>query len=251
MRQAARKGLISVAAAGGVLVISGGTAQADPGAAGATAESPGALSGNSVQVPVSVPVTVCGNTANVVGLLNPVFGNICQNGGADAQRLSGAGATGAAGRSPGLASGNQVQVPIHVPVTACGNSVSAVGVGNPAMGNGCGDAVGAEVLAGPGRAGEDSASPAGSPAGSPASGENVDPAGEAPESEAGEPVEAGQPLNAGQPAEAAEGASAAGSAGGQLAQTGGGAMHVALPLSGGLLVGGMVLYRRGRLARRR
>ncbi|HEY3483437.1 MAG TPA: chaplin, partial [Streptomyces sp.] len=32
-----------------------------------------------VQVPVHVPVNVCGNTVNVIGLLNPAFGNQCQN----------------------------------------------------------------------------------------------------------------------------------------------------------------------------
>lgn len=28
-----------------------------------------------------MPVNVCGNTINVVGLLNPAFGNTCVNGG--------------------------------------------------------------------------------------------------------------------------------------------------------------------------
>ena len=46
---------------------------------GAAAGSPGVLSGNTVQVPVHVPVNVCGNTVNVVGLLNPAFGNHCAN----------------------------------------------------------------------------------------------------------------------------------------------------------------------------
>ncbi|QLE44975.1 chaplin [Nostoc sp. C052] len=39
--------------------------------------SPGVLSGNLVQVPVHVPVNVCGNSVNVIGLLNPAFGNSC------------------------------------------------------------------------------------------------------------------------------------------------------------------------------
>ncbi|MDZ8226300.1 chaplin [Nostoc sp. ChiVER01] len=37
------------------------------------------LSGNVVQVPVHIPVNVCGNTVNVIGLLNPAFGNTCVN----------------------------------------------------------------------------------------------------------------------------------------------------------------------------
>ncbi|WP_422614227.1 chaplin [Brasilonema bromeliae] len=41
--------------------------------------SPGVLSGNVLQVPVHVPVNVCGNTVSVIGLLNPAFGNTCVN----------------------------------------------------------------------------------------------------------------------------------------------------------------------------
>ncbi|MEF9902805.1 chaplin ChpH [Streptomyces sp. P9-A2] len=47
------------------------------------------------------------------------------------------GAQGAAVNSPGVASGNVVQVPVHVPVNACGNTVSVVGLLNPAFGNTC------------------------------------------------------------------------------------------------------------------
>ncbi|MFF7179521.1 chaplin family protein [Streptomyces sp. NPDC008121] len=56
-----------------------GIAAADSGAEGAALHSPGVLSGNLVQVPVHVPVNVCGNTVNVIGLLNPAFGNTCAN----------------------------------------------------------------------------------------------------------------------------------------------------------------------------
>ncbi|MEV0369688.1 chaplin [Streptomyces sp. NPDC050636] len=48
-----------------------------------------------------------------------------------------AGAQGAAVNSPGVASGNVVQVPVHVPVNACGNTISVIGVLNPAFGNYC------------------------------------------------------------------------------------------------------------------
>ncbi|MFI8825082.1 chaplin [Streptomyces sp. NPDC053431] len=60
-----------------------GTAFADPGpgaeAVGAAVGSPGVGSGNVVQVPLDVPINVCGNTVNIVGLLNPTFGNHCVN----------------------------------------------------------------------------------------------------------------------------------------------------------------------------
>ncbi|MFJ1803132.1 chaplin [Streptomyces sp. NPDC088180] len=83
MRQVTRKGLITMAAAGGVLALSGGYAHADSGAAGTASGSPGVLSGNSVSVPIDIPVNACGNSASVGGLLNPVFGNDCGNGSAE------------------------------------------------------------------------------------------------------------------------------------------------------------------------
>lgn len=52
---------------------------ADAGAEGAAIGSPGVLSGNLVQVPVHIPLNVCGNTVDVIGLLNPAFGNTCVN----------------------------------------------------------------------------------------------------------------------------------------------------------------------------
>ncbi|WP_103502209.1 MULTISPECIES: chaplin [Streptomyces] len=67
--------------AGGILAagVGGAAAQGGAGAEGVAANSPGVLSGNLVQVPVHVPINACGNTVNVVGLLNPTFGNTCIN----------------------------------------------------------------------------------------------------------------------------------------------------------------------------
>ncbi|MFJ4776361.1 chaplin [Streptomyces sp. NPDC088762] len=48
-----------------------------------------------------------------------------------------AGAQGVAAYSPGVGSGNLIQVPIHIPVNACGNSVSVIGLLNPSFGNTC------------------------------------------------------------------------------------------------------------------
>ncbi|MCL2729372.1 MAG: chaplin [Actinomycetia bacterium] len=172
MDRLARKGLVTAMVAGGVLA-SAGYAQADAAADGDTAGSPGVLSGNSVQAPVHIPINVCGNTIDVIGLLNPASGNACANTSdttacppgtpdrahpdqqADATRKGrhagaaadesaassgarsggGAHASGAAHRSPGLLSGNMLQLPIDVPVNVVGNSVNVVGVGNPASGN--------------------------------------------------------------------------------------------------------------------
>lgn len=66
-----------------VLALVGSTAAyADNGAEanGVAVNSPGILSGNVVQVPINIPINVCGNTVNVIGLLNPAIGNTCKNG---------------------------------------------------------------------------------------------------------------------------------------------------------------------------
>ncbi|MEU5158130.1 chaplin ChpH [Streptomyces sp. NPDC020875] len=75
-----KKVVAAAAATGGLVLAGAGVAMADAGAQGAAVNSPGVLSGNVVQVPVHVPVNVCGNSINVVGLLNPAFGNTCVNG---------------------------------------------------------------------------------------------------------------------------------------------------------------------------
>ncbi|MFI7382393.1 chaplin [Streptomyces sp. NPDC049813] len=67
-------------AIGGAVVAGAGAASADSGAQGAAVSSPGVLSGNVVQVPIHIPVNACGNTVDVIGLLNPAFGNACANG---------------------------------------------------------------------------------------------------------------------------------------------------------------------------
>ncbi len=74
-----KKVVAAAAATGGLVLASAGLAVADAGAQGAAVHSPGVLSGNVVQVPVHVPVNVCGNTVSVIGLLNPAFGNTCMN----------------------------------------------------------------------------------------------------------------------------------------------------------------------------
>jgi hypothetical protein len=74
-----KKVVAAAAATGGLLLAGAGVAVADAGAQGAAVGSPGVLSGNVVQVPVHVPVNVCGNTVSVIGLLNPTFGNTCIN----------------------------------------------------------------------------------------------------------------------------------------------------------------------------
>ncbi|MCC5034195.1 chaplin [Streptomyces sp. WAC 00631] len=255
MRHVARKSLITAAAAGGVLAATAGYACADSSAEGGAANSPGVLSGNSVQAPVNAPVNICGTTASVVGLLNPATGNDCGGSGNGPQ------AQGATSDSGGIASGNSVQVPVNAPVNACGTGVSVIGVGDSVRDNDCTADSGSGTPGSPGIPG----SP-GSP-GSPG-----EPGGEEP----GDPGDPGNPGNPGEPGdpggedpfgeepggsdgpETAEG-------GGEtpadeettlvdqpegietLAETGSDSLAVTLPLSAGLLIGGALLYRRSRV----
>ncbi|MFF1543996.1 chaplin ChpG [Streptomyces sp. NPDC058291] len=73
------KGLVLTSVAAAAVAGASGIAAADSGANAVAEHSPGVLSGNVVQVPVHIPVNVCGNTINVIGLLNPAFGNTCIN----------------------------------------------------------------------------------------------------------------------------------------------------------------------------
>lgn len=189
-----------------------GYAQADSGAHGAAVGSPGVLSGNGVQLPVHVPMNVCGNTVNVVGLLNPAAGNSCANvsqGGNDGSGDNGGGAQadGDVAHSPGVLSGNGVQLPVDVPVNVSGNSVNVVGIGNPATGN-----------------------------------TSVNDSGKPPvEEKPATPPEVTKPE---QPA--AQGEEAPKAAGGSLAQTGSDGLAFAVTAGATMIFGGLVLYRRFR-----
>lgn len=78
MQNITKVAVLSAAALGTVLV-GAGAASANSDATGAASNSPGVLSGNLVQVPVHVPINLCGNSVNVIGALNPAFGNTCVN----------------------------------------------------------------------------------------------------------------------------------------------------------------------------
>jgi hypothetical protein len=119
---------------GGLLVggLGMGIAQADTAANGATAHSPGLLSGNLIQIPVNAPVNVCGNSISVVGILDSATGNSCAD-----KDSNGAAADGGATNSPGVGSGNLIQVPVDAPINLCGDSVNGVGVGDTARDDSC------------------------------------------------------------------------------------------------------------------
>ncbi|MFD6437506.1 chaplin [Streptomyces venezuelae] len=78
------RSFVTAAALTFVTVLGGaGAAIADPGpdAVGTTGNSPGVLSGNNLQVPVDLGLNLCGNSIDVIGVLNPAMGNKCKTDG--------------------------------------------------------------------------------------------------------------------------------------------------------------------------
>ncbi|AZM52340.1 hypothetical protein DMA15_06770 [Streptomyces sp. WAC 01529] len=251
MRQVTRKGLITVAAATGVFAATGGYAHADSTAQGGSSNSPGVLSGNSVQAPVDIPVNVCGNTVNVVGLLNPAAGNNCVNasgkgGGGPHKPGGGAKAEGHTSGSPGVGSGNNVQLPVDVPVNVCGNSVTVVGLANPATGNNCANESGKTTPPGHEKPPTDPEHP----------GKPEEPGKPGKPEHPGKPENPGKPGKPGKPHEPGDhakpnhpGTQTVTQPKGtpQLAETGSSLpIGIALPAGAGVLLAGAVLYRRAR-----
>jgi hypothetical protein len=73
------KALVVTAVSGAAVASSAGMAAADAGAGAVAVGSPGVISGNAIQVPISVPINLCGNTIDIIGVLNPAFGNTCMS----------------------------------------------------------------------------------------------------------------------------------------------------------------------------
>ncbi|MFF4273897.1 chaplin [Streptomyces sp. NPDC001536] len=267
MRQVTRKGLMTVAAATGVIAGAGGAAHADSAANGSSSNSPGVLSGNTVQAPVHAPVNVCGNTVDVVGVLNPAMGNKCANKSGSSGGYgddggyggdsggSGSSSDGHASGSPGVGSGNHVEAPVHVPVNVCGNSVDVIGIGNPATGNDCANGGGQ-----PGTPGGGGQTPPGGPDQPGNPGQPNSPGNPGNPVEPGTPGSPGTPGTPGTPPSSAHGTP--GAPGGnhpgaqtvtqphgeaQLAHTGSDLpLGLALPAGAGVLLAGAVLYRKAR-----
>jgi hypothetical protein len=126
----------------GILDTAAGNSCANTGSDGSTAkggaaDSPGVGSGNLIQVPVNAPVNVCGNSVSVIGIGDSAHDNSCSNGGASGSGSSGSTAKGGSSHSPGIGSGNTIQLPVNTPVNLCGNSISLIGIGDTAADNSC------------------------------------------------------------------------------------------------------------------
>lgn len=62
-----------------VIGTAGAAAADDQPPTGQADHSPGVLSGDVIQVPIHIPINVCGNSIDVIGVLNPASGNTCTN----------------------------------------------------------------------------------------------------------------------------------------------------------------------------
>ncbi|MFJ4537627.1 chaplin [Streptomyces tibetensis] len=235
MRQTLSKGAFAAAAATGILSLYGSPALADSDASGVAKDSPGVLSGNSVQVPVEVPVNLCGNTVNVLAALNTAFGNSCRNiSHKSSGHESGADASAVVKGSPGVGSGNNVQVPLDVPVNVCGNSVDGGALFNDALENDCENG-----SYGGGYGDDDKPSTEEKPKPKPpAKGGSVPPDSETPRSTPPDTEDSSI-------TEEAEEQEEPGSLP-QLAETGSEALAAASAASAVLIAGGVMMYRRGR-----
>jgi hypothetical protein len=106
------------------------------GASWTTSGNHSILGGNQINVPVSVPVSVCGISAAVLG--TSLAG--CEGGASVVGGASGASTTSTTSGNGSIGGGNQISVPVSVPVSVCG--VSAAVLGNAASGCGGGAHVG-------------------------------------------------------------------------------------------------------------
>jgi len=95
-----------------------------PGSGGASAtavsvHNGGIGSGSTVQLPINVPLKICGNSVDAGVIESSVHGGVCANPAGSATAVLGSTDNG------GLASGNSLQTPIEVPANVCGNEVVA------------------------------------------------------------------------------------------------------------------------------
>ncbi|MGW1275118.1 chaplin family protein, partial [Streptomyces sp. NPDC002491] len=138
------------------------------------------------------------------------------HGGSGASSGGGATAQGDMEGSPGVVSGNGLQLPVQLPVNVSGNSVNVVGIGDPAFGN-------TSVNT---------------------SGEKPEQPGRRPPTRHAPPVQPGPKANPSAPA--VESGSRGPEARSSLAHTGADATLTALTGSTAMVLGGALLYRRFR-----
>ncbi|MGW4020883.1 chaplin family protein [Streptomyces sp. NPDC005009] len=219
---------------------SSGTAQHDSAgrhgenATGSGERSSEWLSGNKAEVPVTAPVNMCHNALYGVAAFNETHDNSCGNTSHQAEdRSSGAAPRDSSGHqgedagdsaegSYGALHGNEVRVPVHMPVNMCGNTAELISLFNDSYGNSCGN------YGGYGGYGEEDEPEKETP---PPTHVRMPPAHEVEKPPAEEAEVPGNPPH--------------------LAETGSDGMIAAAAAGAVLIAGGAMVYRRGRTASRR
>ncbi|WP_106248508.1 chaplin [Allonocardiopsis opalescens] len=113
-----KKLLVSASAA---VVASGLAALSAPAAAADTSGAGGVAAGNQIEVPVDVRAVICGNALAALGLSAAECEQV-------AQTLYTADQGQSTDGSGGIASGNQISIPVDAAIEVCGNSVSVLGL---------------------------------------------------------------------------------------------------------------------------
>ncbi len=132
MKTWVRKTLSVGVLAAGALLFAPAAAQADT--AQVSVDNNGIANGNQAYVPVQVPVNVCGNGVGAVIGVGVGVNGICANGAAqdvdhDEESKRTEDTAQVSGDNDGILNGNQIYVPVQVPINVCGNGVGVVGVG--------------------------------------------------------------------------------------------------------------------------
>ncbi|WP_017595364.1 chaplin family protein [Nocardiopsis potens] len=95
------------------------------GSSPSTDGSGGVASGNQIDIPVDTAVNICGNSVAVLGASKAECTTIINIIGGDG---GDGGSSPSTGGSGGVASGNQIDIPVKAAVNICGNAVSVLGV---------------------------------------------------------------------------------------------------------------------------
>ena len=112
-----------LSSASGCSISSGSTPAAAAAAATSSAHPAGVLSGNAVRAPINLSINACGNGAAVASAADSASGSDCTVEHSAIQRSAlGTGATGVSE----VLSQNGINVPISVPLNACGNGLGVL-----------------------------------------------------------------------------------------------------------------------------
>ena len=131
MHGIAKRGLALVAATSGLMLGSAAIAAADATTTADTSHSGGAVAGWTAQVPVNVPVKLCGVNVQAVAIKEMPKSTTCHTG------AQGAVAQADASHNGGLVSGDVVQAAGNAPILFCGWNVDAVALKDQYKGSTC------------------------------------------------------------------------------------------------------------------